>query len=151
MITDRTSADAARADTLRKKIQAGNTLTDEEKAAFERGACTIDMLNRIEKKQAELRDILNGYAYTVNFESKTWAYTDIFTYADYMRLLNNLKKLKDAFFFYSSTPSVPEYMYGYQEANDIEKILVDIESTIDDMKGRFRQCGTFKCGEANEN
>lgn len=150
MITDRTSADVAYADILRKKIQAGNTLTNEEKAIFERGTCTINMLNRIENKQTELKNILNAYAYRVNIYNKTWEYTDIFAYSDYIRLLNNLDELKTAFCVFSSTPPAPVYMYGYQEANDIEKILVDIEKMIDDMRNRFRQCGTFQCGEANE-
>ena len=40
-------------------------------------------------------------------------------------------------------------MYDFQSANDIEKILVDIEAMIEDMEGRFRECNTFQCGEVN--
>ncbi len=108
------------------------------------------MLNRIEMKQAELGVILNGYAYMVHIENKTdWQNTDIFTFQDHQRLLNNLDALKQAYYTYSTTPKTPTYMYGYEEANNIEKILVDIEKMIEDMKSRFRECGTFKCGEVN--
>lgn len=149
MIYDRTAADVSYADTLRKKLQAGQSLTEAEKAVFERGACTTAMLNRVESKQSELATALNGYSYMVSISNKQWTSADIFGYADYVRLLDNLSKLRQAFFVYETTPATPAYIYGYKEANYIEKILADIESMIDDMKGRFRQCGTFQCGEVN--
>ena len=107
------------------------------------------MLNRIESKQAELAEILNGIAYRVRISNRQWTAEDIFEYADYLRILSNLDKLKQAFFVYPSTPATPSYMYGYKEANDIEKILVDIENMISVVKSKFRECGTFRCGEAN--
>lgn len=149
MITDRTLSDVSNANLLRKKIQSGQTLTDAEKTAFERGACTVAMLNRIESKQAELAVLLNGYSYMVSVENKQWTYSGLFTNADYLRLLNNLDKLKNAFYVFSDTPDTPSYLYGYQEANDAEKILVDIENMINSMTANFRQCGTFQCGEEN--
>lgn len=149
MITDRTLSDVSNADLLRKKIQSGKTLTDAEKIVIERGLCTVTMLNRIENKQAELAASLSGYSYMVNIENKQWTYIDIFTHADYLRLLNNLDKLIQAFYVHLDTPDVPAYLYGYQEANDAEKILVDIENVIDNMAANFRQCGTFQCGEEN--
>ena len=150
MIYDRTAADVETAKTLRGLLQAGNTLTSGQITALERGSCTINMLNRVEGKQAELAVILNEYAYMVHIENKTdWQTTDIFTYQDHQRLLNNLNLLKQAYFIYATTPITPTYMYGYVEANSIEKILVDIENMITDMQGRFRECGTFECGEVN--
>ena len=150
LIYNRTASDVETAKTLRSLLQAGNTLTSEQISALERGSCTVTMLNRVESKQAELMTILNGYAYMVHIENKTdWQTTDIFTFQDHQRLLNNLDKLKQAFFVYTSTPITPTYMYGFQEANSIEKILVDIEAMIEDMEGRFRKCGTFECGEVN--
>lgn len=150
MVTDRTQADVELAKTLIEKVQSGQTLTSSEKTAIERGTCTITMLNRIESKQKELANFLNGYRYMVNITNKTdWAYTDIFTYQDHERLLSNLNKLKQAFFIYQSTPTTPDCLYNYENANDVEKILVDIESMIEDMKSRFRECNTFYCGEEN--
>ena len=148
MITDRTATDINTSKTLRLKIQAGQTLTDSEMQAFERGACTNTMLNRIESAQKELAGLLNKYGYFVTIQNKIdWSINDIFDYSNYMRLLGNLNKLKNAFYVYSTTPETPVYMY---EANRIEKILVDIESNINYMKSKFRQCGTFDCGEVNE-
>ena len=150
MIYNRTASDVENAKTLRGLLQAGNTLTNEQISALERGSCTVNMLNRIENKQAELAAILSGYAYMVHIENKTdWQNEEIFTHQHHQRLINNLDKLKAAYYIYSSTPITPTYMYDFQSANDIEKILEDIENMIEDMKSRFRECGTFECGEVN--
>lgn len=152
MIYDRTQTDVDLAKTLRAKLQSGQALTVGEIATLERGSCTVTMLNRIEAKQAELRDVLYNLGYTSDVVTKTWEQTDasaIFTYQDHQRILNNLDALKDAYYIYRTTPNTPTYMYGYKEANDIEKILVDIENMINDMVLRFRECGTFECGEVN--
>lgn len=152
MIYNRTQTDVDAAKLLRAKVQSGQTLTTAEITAIERGSCTVNTLNRIEAKQAELAGILNSYAYMVRIETNTdWQYGDIFTYQDHARLLDNLNKLKQAYYTYTSTPNAPAYMYGFKEANDIEKILVDIESMIASMESKFRECGTFECGEVNAN
>lgn len=138
MITDRTAADVENARILRRTVlQAGQTLTDVQKAAFERGSATNEMLNRIESAQKTVADLLNDYSYYVKIVNKTdWQRNDIIQQAD-KRILNNLQKLKAAFYVYASTPSVPSYLYGYSEANAVEKILVDIESLICKMKASF--------------
>ena len=153
MITDRTSSDVALAKVIRLKMQAQQALTDAEKAQLERGACTITMLNRINSKISDLESALNALAYRVAPTKNTVAksYADIFTAEEYSSIFESLNKLKQAFYIYSETPQTPEYMYGYLEANNIEQILVDIETMLTDMKDKFRQCGTFQCGEENEN
>ena len=152
MIYDRTQADVDTAKILRAKVQSGQTLTEAEISAIERGSFTPATLNRIESKQAALAGILYGYAYLVHIENKIdWDNHDIFTYQNHQRILNNLDALKRAYYSYASTPNTPSYMFGLLEANDIEKILVDIENMITDMVSRFRECGTFECGEVNTN
>ena len=138
MITDRTAADVENARILRRTVlQAGQTLTDVQKAAFERGSATNEMLNRIESAQKTVADLLNDYSYYVKIVNKTdWQRNDIIQQAD-KRILSNLQKLKAAFYAYASTPSVPSYLYGYSEANAAEKILVDIESLIYKMEASF--------------
>ena len=149
MVTDRTQSDIDAAKQMRLKLQAGQSLTEEQKAILERGTCTAVMLNRIENAQKSLAILLNKYAYMINISNKTWTTSQIFSYDACQRVLENLDRLKKAFYTYETTPDTPSYMYGRQEANDIEKILADIDELIEDMTGRFRQCGTFECGEAN--
>lgn len=150
MIYDRTLTDVHNTDLLRKKIQSGQQLTEVEKAVFERGAFTVNTLNRIENKQSEISLLLKKYGYCNYIINKTYDMTQILQYSDYLRILDNLNKLKNAFYIYSTTPNTPSYMYGYKEANDIEKILVDIENMIGGMTSKFRECGTFQCGEEND-
>ncbi|MCI9085771.1 MAG: hypothetical protein HFE51_05035 [Clostridia bacterium] len=150
MVIDRTQADVEAAKMLLAKVQSGQMLTTAEKVAIERGTCTITMLNRVESKQKELAELLNEHYYMVSIVNKiNWRYKDIFTYQDHKRLLSNLDKLQQAFFVYTNTPQTPTYLYNYLNANNIEKILVDVESMLDDMINRFRECNTFYCGEVN--
>lgn len=150
MITDRTEASVAVAKSLLLKAQSGQTLTAEEISAIEKGICSITMLNRVENAQKELAETLNSMNYSVSIENKNWTYAEIFSYMDYLRIIGNLNKLKNAYYVLSTTPRTPTYIYGWNEANAIEKILVDIESVINDMKSKYRECGTFNCGEENE-
>ena len=150
MVTDRTAADVANAGQLRSKMQTGQSLTSAETAVLERGSCTVTMLNRIENAEKQIAELLNQYAYRVNIANKTWTNSMLFTYDDYHRVINNVSVLRAAFHVYAATPDVPAYMYGYAEANAIEKNLLDLDELITDMVSRFRECGTFQCGEENE-
>lgn len=137
MVTDRTQTDVETALQLKEKIKSGQPLSESENLMFERGFFTINTLNRIEEKQNELGQILNNYGYYNSTVNKEWVNGDILSYVDYHRILNNLDELKNAFTVYQSTPQTPEYMYGYEEVNDIEKILVDIEELIGNMAEQF--------------
>lgn len=46
------------------------------------------------------------------------------------------------------TPSVPDSMelFTYLKANDIEKILIDVENMIHVMEQTFVACGPATCG-----
>ena len=80
MIYDRVQADIDTALIIRKKLQQGETLTEAEIGVLERGTLTINTLNRIEQKQAELIEIFNllGYWNTNGIENKEWKYTGYF-------------------------------------------------------------------------
>lgn len=152
MITDRTANDVSLAKTLRAKLQSGQSLSDAETSIMERGTMTINTLNRIENKQVELKELLGnkGY-YNTPIQNKTWEYTECFKENDFQRILNNLNVLRNAFFVYTDTPGTPLVSFRYENINALEKVLFDIETMLNDMIGRFRECGTFECGEENEN
>ena len=151
MITDRTASDVSLAKTLRAKLQSGQTLSDAEISILERGALTINTLNRIEEKQAELKGLLNraGY-YNTPIVNKSWTYQGFFNETEFKRLLNNLNVLRTAFFVFSDTPETPPISFDYNDINSLEKILFDLETMLNDMKSRYRECGTIYCGEENE-
>ncbi len=152
MIFNRTLADVEAAKSIRtNKVQKGIALTDSEIVTLELGMLTVNTLNRIENKQAELWRLLNAEAYQcAPIVNKSWTYADMFAVAEFQRLLDNLDVLRGAFFVYADTPDTPTAAYHYKNINALEKILYDVEIMLDDMILRYRQCGTFQCGEVNE-
>ena len=146
MITDRTGTDAETVALLRLKVQSGQTLTSTENQAYERGICSVTMLNRIENAQKTLAEALISAGYMIRIQNKTWTENDILYRADYNRILQNLDVLKNAFTVYASTPENPGFLYGWKEANEAEKILSDLDSAISDMKQNYKLCGKAKCG-----
>lgn len=151
MIYDRTQIDIENAKSIREnKVQKGEVLTDADVLALERGTITINTLNRIEEKQAELKGLFNAMGYwNTGIANNTWQYTDIFDTQNFQRLVDNLDVLRNAFFVYSDTPQTPRVSYHYKDINALEKILFDLDVMINDVKSRYKRCGTFRCGEAN--
>lgn len=148
MITDRTSDDVSAARVLRAKIQSGESLTDAERLQFERGACTVSMLNRISAETSRLSALINKSGYsTVQVQPTLYDSSQIFGYAEHYKILADIERLRADFYVFEDTPAVPGYMYGYMEANDIERILVDIGRMYDGMVSRYGECDTFYCGE----
>ncbi|MBR5873098.1 MAG: hypothetical protein IKY90_00005 [Oscillospiraceae bacterium] len=141
-ITDRTQADVDRVQLLSAKGFAN--MTAEERAewlAGMRGAYNSTDLNRVESAVQYLAEILN-----VSVTTKTnWAVTDIPSTADMERYLENIRKLRAKNKILATTPETPSSMtrLTYSTANNIEKILADIES-FTSMWGRS---GEVFCGE----
>ena len=153
MIYTRTANDVKEAIRLREeKVQKGVGLTEKEADTLERGMLTINTLNRIEGKQKELVQIFNSMGYwNVAIVNKTWKQRkeDIFTEADFQRIVNNCEMLKEAFYIFSDTPKKPKAEYSYKTFNALEKILFDLEKMTEDIKKYYRKSGTFQSGEEN--
>ena len=149
MIFDRTQNDIEAARNLiETKVKTFGELTADEILSLERGTLTINTLNRIEEKQIELNELINAEGnYNTNIINRLWSYTDIFDEANFSRIVTNCEVLKKAFFEYTDTPATPCAVYHFENINSIEKILFDLEKMIDDVKSRYRECGTFQCGE----
>lgn len=150
MITDRTIEDVQNAARIRdEKIKIFQELTEDDIETLERGMMTVNTLNRIEKKQAELKELLKGMGYwskgIVNKTDRT--NTDIFYKEDFKRIIDNENILKQAFFVYKDTPNTPDISFGYEEINALEKILEDLENMIKDVKKSYRECGMTESGE----
>lgn len=149
MITDRTKADVYSAkEIIDSKVKLFLELTDSELQTLERGTMGIGTINRIGTKQISLKNKMerNGY-FVKTISTKTWDYNDIFDENDFSQLINNTILLRDAFFVYSDTPADVYLSYDYENINNLEKILVDIEKILDYMIANFRECGTFYSGE----
>ena len=152
MIFDRTQNDVDTAILLRReKVQTFQRLTEREIATLEKGTLTINTLNRIESKQEELKNLFNDMGYwNTSITNKVWGENDIFNVDEFQRILDNTNVLRNAFFVYKDTPKTPNVSYYWQDINALEKILYDLDVMINDVKSKYKRCGTFRCGELIE-
>lgn len=153
MIFDRTQNDVDTAVVLRReKVQTFQELSESEIATLEKGMLTINTLNRIETKQEELKNLFNDMGYwNTPTTNKTWGENDIFNIDEFQRIIDNTNVLREAFFIYTDTPNTPPISYYWNDINALEKIPFDLDVMINDVKSHYRECGTFECGEENEN
>lgn len=126
LITDRTAADVA--------------------ALTVKGHYNASDLNRVGEAQAYIASRFQQYGYAAAISPKTdWTIRDIPRQADTDTYLRDLQTLRDVFATLSTTPEVPGSMakLGYQEANDIERILMDINTVIERVFKSFVRSGAF--------
>lgn len=148
MVTDRTQQDVDDAKAIREeKIKQFIPLTQAEIETIERGMLTVNVLNRIEAKQADVKERLNECGYwNTDITNRSWLDEYWLFAEDWQRLLSNTETLKQAFYGYDDTPDTPDAELNFGNLNAIEKILVDTEDVISDMQEQYRRCGTFACG-----
>ena len=155
LITDRTAADVARWQTLRNKGFAN--MSDTEKAEWltgtMKGAYNKADLNRVGECLNYLHDRLKeaGYINYLNtFTAKTnWTIASIPTAADLTYYIKCVSKIREAMAQFATTPPTPTDNGGlnYEEANNIEEILIDIETLINNMLAARYYCNDVYVGE----
>nr|DAI30666.1 MAG TPA: hypothetical protein [Caudoviricetes sp.] len=146
LVYDRTQQDVETART-----QRGTTLTPLK------GCYNITDLNRVESAVKTLAAALTSAGYLVavtpvlkgsKAEDREWQEGDIVRRAQWTIYLDNVQRLRDAYYTLAETGQLPkpEDRLGYVGANTIEKVLADIDLLIDCMKSSYRRCGTFHAG-----
>lgn len=115
-------------------------------------------LNRVGSAIVYLRDRLRNYGYSVNVTPKTdWAITDAPTAAQLQKYLADVSTIRGAVGELSSLPEVPTRIYPsatgksdgltVEKANDIERMLSQLDSAITKMLSSWWGCGEIGCGE----
>ena len=81
-------------------------------------------------------------------EDREWQEGDVLHRPQWTIYLDNVQRLRDAYYTLAETGALPAPgdKLGYEGANNIEKILADIDLLIDCMKSSYRRCGTFRAG-----
>lgn len=103
-------------------------------------------LNRIEKWCEYLANILNEYSYPISITiKKDWQIFDLPTQSEIDRIRENINTLKQVYFSFTAVPKSLDYM-TWQKANDIEKILYEIDKILKHMENNFIYCGVAGCG-----
>lgn len=105
-------------------------------------------LNRVETWCEYLANLLTSYSYPVSITvKKNWAMSDLPNVNDMERIRSNVNAIKTAFHAYTNIPENLEYM-TIEKANDIEKILSEIDFLTKNMISSFRYSNTFNSGES---
>lgn len=150
LITWRTEADAARADALNKK--GWDNLTESEKTEWEHsiGVYNATDMNRVGAAVDYIVGRMKEVGYAPVVSTKTdWVKADIPTPAQREQYLANIRTLRAQLTVYPSTPPVPADMrhLTWQEANDIEQILVDLDDLLTKSSRSLYFSGEFFSNE----
>ena len=155
LITDRTILDVRRWENLRNK--GFLNMTDAERAEWlagdMKGAYNKGDLNRVGEALNYLHDMLlqAGYiTYQTTFAAKTnWTVASVPTAEDLTYYLKCVSNIRNAMTQFATTPPAPTDTgaLDYNEANNIEKILIDIETLINNMLAARFYCADVYAGE----
>lgn len=115
-------------------------------------------LNRVGHNVSYLTELLGGYGYVVLASPKTdWQIGDIPSAAQMAAYLADLTAVRGAIAVLSTTPEAPERMgvsepgakdgLDAQKANDIERILQDVDWLITNMVAAYVYSGEVYSGE----
>lgn len=154
LITDRTQADVNAVKRLNvelaAKIAAG-TATEEDFQQFEtphKGAYNAEDFNRVGAAIIYEAGALTNAGYPVEVELKTdWQISDEEIYLAVEQLLAATSKIRARLATYSNTPLVPSQIKWYNEANDIEKIILDVDNLRQNMIKSYVYAGEIYAGE----
>ena len=151
LVTDRTARDVERWRLLHSK--GWDALTEEEKTEWQagmKGAYNFEDLNRVESAVVFIAKRLTESGYFVAPEVKlSWNVEDHPTKADMTRYLGNIALLRSMLPLYKTTPKAPTISKNldYLAANDIEKILSDLDRQIAAINQSWYYAGDVFTGE----
>ena len=152
MITDRSQQDVARWFELRNKGWAA--MSDVERIEWMgdmKGCYSHVDMNRVENavKSLSARLVAGGYLDSPLTVKTNWTQGDCPSIADMERYLNNVAALRNASAVYPTTPAAPSITdrFDYERANDLEKILIDVEEIFDKILSSRYYVGETYSGE----
>lgn len=107
-------------------------------------------LNRVEAACADLYQRFTDYGYAVTVSPKAdWSESDTPTASQMETYRLNIVNLRTVIAVMASTPETPETMRAldYVKANDIERILQDLDTLITNMSQAWFFSGDLYAGE----
>lgn len=154
LIFDRSTTDVSRVEEIAVKLNSGTATTDEvqEWLSGMKGGYSYRDLNRVSNAMEYLVAELLRYGYgTPGYKpGPVWKETDIQTPEQMEQYRRNVVAIRAVLEMFRDTPQTPDSMEGltYQKANDLEKILYDVERVIEQIvRGTARSnCFTFWSG-----
>lgn len=152
LITDRTQADVDRVRYLSRRINAGTATAAEleEYGGAMKGSYNAEDLNRVGAAVEYVANRLREYGYAVNVQPKTdWRAGEIPTAAELETYRGNVAALRSVLPVGKNTPETPTSLerLTYQKANDLERILLDIDRLITNITLAWFYAGEVFSGE----
>lgn len=154
LITDRSEYDYLHWRKLRDKGYAAMTETErvEWDTGTLKGAYNVSDLNRVGAALNYMLERLSEASYIspYAFNAKAnWAATDMPKAADLTYYLDCVSQIREAFSVYAKTPPTPPNTgaLNYIEANNIEQIIVDVFTLLNNMLSARYYCGDVFSGE----
>lgn len=151
LITDRTQADVDYA--ARLNAAGWDGMTEDERTAWTlglKGTYDYTDLNRVGNAVAYVAGRLTGAGYALNVNPKIdWTEDDTQRAADMASYLADISAIRNALIVPPAIPEVPDDMEGltYEEANDIERILLAVDALITNMINAYFYSNEIVCGE----
>ena len=151
LITDRTQADVDYA--ARLNAAGWDGMTEDERTQWNlglKGTYNAADLNRVGNAVNYVAGRLEGAGYSVPVDPKIdWIESDIPTESSMVRYLDDVETIRNTLTVLPDTPEVPEDMAGltYEEANDIERILLAVDALITNMINAYFYSNEINCGE----
>ena len=150
LITDRTQFDV---DLVKSLVVKGYVnLSESEKAQWDsslKGSYNASDLNRVGEAINYLKDLLSSAGYYIKGEAKVdFTEMAIPTREQLEHYLDMLGRVRKAIKVYPSTPELPTSMdaLNYRSANNIEKMLLDVEELLFKLQQSYMYCGELYCG-----
>lgn len=152
LVTDRTAADKETLAAALARVNSGAGTAGDMELILNpdnKGAYNYTDFNRVGAALAYVAARLNAAGAFLRLSPKTdWTEGDEPTASQLAYYLQMLHAVRGELATLSTTPVAPDSMDNmtYNEANDIEKILIDIDELITKMAAAYRHCGAAVCG-----
>lgn len=150
LITDRVQADVDKVLELIDKANSGDTTTIILDSQQLKGAYNYTDLNRVREALTQLSAAMTANSYPHNtLQTMTQYSENAIPYATQLSAyINNLKYIRTILPVMSTTPAAPNDFDNmtYSKANDIEKLLLDIDTMLLGMISAFHHSNSTISG-----
>ena len=149
MIFDRTQQNVDKLKELSKLRY--QDMTDEQKQAWVdnlKGCLRYTDLNRVEEGIVLVGEKIKQAGFSVSLlPKKEWTKDDIPKSSDIERMLTNIGRIRDIGIYMTHTPEAPtDVRLDWSKANDIERILYDVELMLVPKTETYIYCGEIISG-----
>lgn len=114
---------------------------------IQKGSYNYTDINRVGDAMLALADLLTEAGYSTHVHPRKFKESDFISPADEQYYLKQAAIIHGSFPLYGTTPKVPPMVRDYRQANDVEKILYDIDELLKKTQSQVVYAGEVFLGE----